>query len=83
MLVNFLQVVSRSDQLLQLNIDDFHNIINDEMLNVRDEEPVWESCLRWINHDVGNRKQYIKRLMEAVRLGLLNTSVIIISLEKD
>lgn len=52
------------------------------MLNVRDEEPVWESCLRWINHDVGSRKQYIKRLMEAVRLGLLNTSVIIISLEK-
>lgn len=62
-------------EILQLRIDDFYEIVNDELLNVKDEQCVWECCLRWINFDVPSRQNYVTRLLQAVRLGLLDTNV--------
>lgn len=45
------------------------------MLNTKDEEPVWDCCLKWIEYDSKNRLKYLTKLMRGVRLGLLNTRV--------
>lgn len=72
---NFTQVANESEEILNINLSDLLKILSDDYLNTKDEEPVWECCLRWIDHDPGNRVQHVAKLMGAVRLGLLNTQV--------
>ncbi|XP_058448511.1 kelch-like protein 10 isoform X1 [Malaya genurostris] len=70
---NFVEVSMRCDELMKLTVDDMFSILSDELLNVKDEEPVWECCVRWIEFDPPGRAQFVTRLMRAVRLGLLRT----------
>lgn len=62
-------------EILKIGLNDFYDIISDDMLNTKDEEPVWQCCIRWIDYDPINRSQYITKLLRGVRLGLLNTKV--------
>ncbi|CRL02759.1 CLUMA_CG015753, isoform A, partial [Clunio marinus] len=71
---NFIHVAVDCKDLLELDIDDFYGIVNDEMLNVKEENVVWECVLRWINYQPEKRKQYLCKLMQAIRLGLLTSS---------
>ncbi|XP_055641436.1 kelch-like protein 10 [Toxorhynchites rutilus septentrionalis] len=72
-LKNFVEVARRCHDLVNLDVDDLYGILSDELLNVKDEEPVWECCVRWIDMDPPNRAKHVARLMRAVRLGLLRT----------
>lgn len=60
-------------------MEDFFDIVNDELLNVKDEQSVWECCIRWIDFDPKNRTKHLTKLMRGVRLGLLTNSVGILS----
>lgn len=73
---NKISVISR--ELLELSIDEFYDIISDDMLNVKDEELVWDCCLRWIDFDKNNRLEFVRRLLDGTRLGLLHMSVSLI-----
>lgn len=73
----FTDVCVQND-ILHIDIDDFFNIINDDMLNVKDETLVWKCCLRWIDFDKNNRKKFITKLMTGIRLGLLEPKVNVI-----
>ncbi|XP_021913789.1 kelch-like protein 10 [Zootermopsis nevadensis] len=53
-------------------VEELQSIIESEELNVKNEKVVWECVLRWINHDVDNRKGHIVGLLKGVRLGLLD-----------
>lgn len=70
---NFVPISTQSDELLTLSLEDLKEIINDDELNVKSEEVVWEAILRWINHDPEDRKKHIVVLMKCIRLGLLDT----------
>ncbi|KAH6937901.1 hypothetical protein HPB50_005035 [Hyalomma asiaticum] len=70
---NFIEVSERSDELLNLDIDEVEAIMSDENLNVIKEETVWKAAIRWIEFDSDNRKQYIARLFKCVRTGLVDT----------
>lgn len=92
-LENFVSIAKESNDFLELNVDDFFAIINDELLNtkvklsissinfipkyslIQDEHVVWESLLKWIDHDAATRKVHLEKLMSGVRLGLLSNSV--------
>uniref|UniRef100_A0A336K738 Kelch-like protein diablo n=1 Tax=Culicoides sonorensis TaxID=179676 RepID=A0A336K738_CULSO len=74
---NFSKIAKESNEIIQLQFEEFKNIIDDEHLNVKDEETVWNCCLRWIDHDPTNRQIYVPQLLKAVRLGLLNTNFFI------
>lgn len=54
-------------------IDELCQLIGADELNVKSEEVVWESILRWINHEPETRKYHIVELMKTIRLGLLDT----------
>nr|XP_022918418.1 kelch-like protein 10 isoform X2 [Onthophagus taurus] len=69
----FVQIASQSNELLGLSLNDLQEIINDDELNVKSEETVWEVILKWINHDPEDRKKHIVSLMKCIRLGLLDT----------
>ena len=73
-------VAVKSKELLELTMEDFFDIVNDELLNVKDEQSVWECCIRWIDYDPTNRTKHLTKLMRGVRLGLLTNSVGIVEL---
>ncbi|XP_055379258.1 kelch-like protein 10 [Condylostylus longicornis] len=72
-LKNFIEIYRKSNEIYKIGLDDFYDIINDDMLNTQREETVWDCCIRWIEYDSKNRTKYVPQLMHAVRLGLLNT----------
>ncbi|KDR16331.1 kelch-like protein 10 [Zootermopsis nevadensis] len=68
----FVEVSQKSEELLELPVEELQAIIGTEELNVTDERVVWECILRWINHDPDNRKGHIADLLKGVRLGRLD-----------
>lgn len=70
-----MDIAAESDEIILLQFEEFINVIDDELLNVKDEETVWECCLRWLDHNPVERQRYVTQLLKAVRLGLLNTNV--------
>lgn len=70
-----MEIIKKSDKLLEVSFEKFYEIINDDRLNVKAEEPIWEYCLRWIDFDRANRKKYITKLLASIRLGLMNVDV--------
>ncbi|XP_001845460.2 kelch-like protein 10 [Culex quinquefasciatus] len=70
---HFVEISRRCADLMNLELDDLYELLSDETLNVKDEEMVWQCCVRWIKHDPGSRAQHVAKLMKAVRLGLLRT----------
>lgn len=72
---NFLDVAKRSDQLMRIEFEEFFEIISDDRLNVKAEEPVWECCVKWIDGDVDRRRSHTKALLSVIRLGLMGLNV--------
>ncbi|XP_055907678.1 kelch-like protein 10 isoform X2 [Eupeodes corollae] len=71
LLRHFTQVAARNEDILKIGLDDFLDIITDDMLNTRDEELVWKLCIKWIDYDVNDRQKHLPQLMQGVRLGLM------------
>lgn len=75
MLRQFVEVARNSQEILAIELDEFYDIISDDMLNTKDEEPVWECCVRWIDYEPLARAAFVTKLMQGIRLGLLPTGV--------
>jgi kelch-like protein 10 len=73
----FVQVSKQSDQLLNLPLKELQAILGADKLNVKSEQAVWECVLRWIHHDIENRKGHILGLMKRVRLDLFGTKYVL------
>ncbi|XP_069963163.1 kelch-like protein 10 isoform X1 [Bactrocera oleae] len=67
----FIEIAAKNKDILEMGLKDFYDIISDDELNTREEDHVWKLCIKWIDHDPENRKQYVAQLMQGVRLGLM------------
>lgn len=76
-MVNFMEISTRSQEIVNLSLKDIYELLSDDLLNCRDEEHVFNVVVRWIDHDPLNRRSSMGKLLKAVRLGLLNTRVCI------
>lgn len=72
---NFEEVAVNSEQLMEMPMEELFTILNDDLLNVKDECLVWQCILRWIEHDREARQAHIAKLLSAIRLGCLNATV--------
>lgn len=72
---NFDQVAQISQEILTTSAEDFVSIIGDDDLNSKDEESVWQCCVRWIDHRPQERLPQLRLLMGNVRLGLMAPKV--------
>ena len=70
---NFSEVFTHSSEFLQLPVDEVCYILESDELNVKNEEIVFDSVLRWIDYDPERRKSSISQLLRCIRLGLLST----------
>lgn len=71
----FTEVAAKNNDIYEMNLNDFYDIISDDELNTREEDLVWKLCIKWIDHDSDNRKQHVAQLMQGVRLGLMTPKV--------
>lgn len=64
----------KSEELLHIPMEELFVVLNDDMLNVKDEYLVWECILRWIAFDPDTRKFQLPKLLTSIRLGCLHAS---------
>jgi len=73
---SFVHVWQKGD-FLKLDYEDILAIIRDNDLNTPDEETVFESVVRWINHDNGARDKYAPALFEQIRFPLMQPEYLV------
>lgn len=71
------QEVSQTDEFFTLSFDGILSLISNNQLNVADEETVYKSTIRWIKHDIKNRKEHFSTLLSYVRLPLIERNFLI------
>ncbi|XP_063794909.1 kelch-like protein 10 [Pseudophryne corroboree] len=69
---NFEDIVKTSDEFLELSAMELRDFIEKDELNIKQEDVLFEAIIKWINHDLTARKQYISTLLSEVRLALMN-----------
>ncbi|XP_060870638.1 ring canal kelch homolog isoform X2 [Metopolophium dirhodum] len=67
---HFLEVV-KSEEFLSISSEDLVKLISCNDLAVLFEEKVFECVIKWVKHDLNQRKDFLPELMEHVRLPLL------------
>ncbi|GIY24301.1 kelch-like protein 10 [Caerostris darwini] len=73
LLSHFSEVVTQSEEFLDMSLDAVVGLLNHDRINVRNEELVWEAGLRWIEHRPAERKRHVEAIMRCIRLGLMDT----------
>ncbi|XP_077094325.1 kelch-like protein 10 [Siphateles boraxobius] len=76
-LQHFEEVLHVSEEFLELSLEQLEEIMDEDELNVKQEEVVFEAVLHWINHAPENRRQHIAVLLPKVRLGLMSSAYFI------
>lgn len=70
-------IAEQGDELMKLKKEEFRRIIEDNQLNVKREESVWDVLLRWVDRDPHNRKKDLVYLLPRVRFGLMDSKYFI------
>ncbi|XP_060761559.1 kelch-like protein 10 [Neoarius graeffei] len=68
---NFEEMVLVSEEFLELTVEQLSEIIENDELNVKQENVVFETILKWIRHTPENRNTHMTVLLPKVRLALL------------
>ncbi|XP_029341301.1 kelch-like protein 2 [Acyrthosiphon pisum] len=72
---NILEVI-KGDDFLSLSCEDLGNLISCNDLAVPFEEKVFDCVIKWVRHDLDQRKNVLPQLMEHVRLPLLRPDIL-------
>ncbi|XP_015372407.1 PREDICTED: kelch-like protein 2 [Diuraphis noxia] len=78
----FLDVV-KGDEFLSLSTEEVIKLISSDVLNVPSEEKVYECVINWVYHKLDDRYDSLPKLMEHVRLPLLNINYISINVVEE
>lgn len=70
-------IAEQSKELMKLTKEEFKKIIEDNQLNVKREECVWDVLLKWVDEDSENRKDDLVHLLPKVRFGLMDSKYFI------
>ena len=81
--LHYFEFVCESEDFLRLDCDDVLSIIKDNDLNTPSEETVCDAVLRWLNHDIDNRKQYMKSIFENLRLPLVQPEYLLGNIDRN
>ncbi|XP_077307112.1 kelch-like protein 10 [Lithobates pipiens] len=74
---HFHEIASTSEELLDLSLTEFEDLITKDDLNVKREEVVFQAVIKWIEHNPNDRNQHITTLLPKVRLALINTKYLL------
>ncbi|XP_067312568.1 kelch-like protein 10 [Pseudorasbora parva] len=71
-LQHFEGVQQESEEFLKLSLEHLVEMIDQDELNAKNEEVVFEAVLRWIDHSPESRRGHIAELLPKVRMGLMS-----------
>ncbi|VEL27441.1 unnamed protein product [Protopolystoma xenopodis] len=72
-----------SEEFLLLPKNHFIDIISSDELNVRSEEQVYSAVMRWVNHNLIDRRNDLGQLLSAVRLPLVSPKFLVATVGND
>ncbi|OCT79028.1 kelch-like protein 29 [Xenopus laevis] len=75
-LQNFPEAANQ-DEILNISKEDFVSYISNDSLNTKAEELVYETVIKWIKKDPGNRAQHSAELLAVVRLPFIHPSYLL------
>lgn len=78
---NFMEVYQRSEEFLQMDVEQITKLLRNENLNVNSEEDVFKALKRWINH-TENRIEHLPALLQLVKLPQLSSTFIADNVEE-
>ncbi|KAL3868768.1 hypothetical protein ACJMK2_041532 [Sinanodonta woodiana] len=70
-LENFSTVV-KFDEFLELSVDRLLSYIGNDLIDVKNEETVYEAVMRWVRYDKEERKEHLCQLLQEVRLAVID-----------
>lgn len=73
--------ISQNQEFFLLNVDQLHEILSSDDLNVTKEEDVFYALLSWLNYDHEGRKTQLGEVLHAVRLALLPPNFLVTEVE--
>lgn len=73
----FASIAEFCDELTKLTRDELKSIIDDNQLNVKQEEYVWDILVKWVDQDPEERKDDLVVLLPSVRFGLMDSKYFI------
>ncbi|VVC37291.1 Hypothetical protein CINCED_3A013809 [Cinara cedri] len=68
---NFVQICEE-DELGDLSKDQFIKFLNSEYLCVDSEQQVFRAAMKWIKHDLSDRRRYIFEILSCIRIPLMS-----------
>ncbi|XP_048859834.1 kelch-like protein 10 [Brienomyrus brachyistius] len=71
-LKNFKEVAISSNEFPELSLEQLSDIIEQDELNVREEDVVFEAILRWIEHEPATREAHISVLLPKIRMARMD-----------
>ncbi|KAM9475873.1 kelch-like protein 10 [Clarias gariepinus] len=80
---NFEKVLCVSEEFLKLKADELCEILENNNLNVREEEVVFDAIMLWIKHAPLDRKTHIALLLSKLRMGLLKQEYLLNKVRKN
>lgn len=72
-----------ADDFLKISVKMLETYLASDHLNVDEESQAYEAVMKWIKHDVENRREHLTQLMACVRLPLLSMSYLMETVEKE
>ncbi|XP_051578951.1 kelch-like protein 29 [Myxocyprinus asiaticus] len=75
-LQNFPDVASQ-EEILNISKEDLVSYMSNDSLNTKAEELVYETVIKWIRKDRGNRVQHVSELLAVVRLPFIHPSYLL------
>jgi kelch-like protein 10 len=70
-LYHFKQVL-RSAEFLELEFEELEDLLRDDLLNIRNEEMVFEAIKKWMEFKPGTRNGRLVELLQCIRFGLMS-----------
>lgn len=70
-------IAEQGDELMKLRQEEFKLIIENNQLNVKREEFVWDVVLKWVDRDPERRKNDLLFLLPKIRFGLMDSKYFI------
>ncbi|XP_030767544.1 actin-binding protein IPP isoform X2 [Sitophilus oryzae] len=64
--------VIKEEEIYELEKDTFINFLCSEYLKIDSECEMFEAAIKWIKHDIANRKPYVFDILKKVRLPLIS-----------
>ncbi|CAG9861996.1 unnamed protein product [Phyllotreta striolata] len=81
-LQNFQQVVG-TEEFLLLPFKEVNDLISNSQLNISSEEDVFSAVLNWVKHNLAERSKHISKLMQHVRLPLVNREFLMTRVDNE